>query len=199
MTIQMEMIKRLREESGAGVMDCRRAWEQANMEYAAALTLLHEKAAAEAAKRAGREASQGCIEVYTHAGGRIGVMVEINTETDFAARSQAFRSFAHEIALQIAAAAPLFVREEDIPAEVLAEEARQAAEKARSEGKPEAILPRIVSGLQNKKLDQEVLLRQAYIRDETLRVAQLLNQVSATVGEHIVIRRFVRWVLDENS
>ena len=198
MTHQIEMIKRLREETGAGVLECRTAWEQSGMLYAAALALLREKAAAEAARRADHQASQGRLEVYSHANGRIGVMVEINCETDFAAHSQAFRSFAHEIALQIAAADPRYIREEEIPAEFLEKETQKALVRARSEGKPEAVIPRMVSGMIGKTLDQQVLLRQAYIRDETLSIAQLLNQASANVGERIVIRRFIRWELDES-
>jgi elongation factor Ts len=196
MVLTIEAIKQLRQESSAGVMDCRRALEQANGDVERALNLLREKGLEKAAKRADQPATQGVIETYAHAGGRIGVMVEINCETDFAARSAALRVFAHEVALQIAAAAPRFVRDEDIPAEISEKEAQEAAERARQAGKPEAILARMVEGQLKKFRDENVLLRQVYIRDESITITQLLSQVVARVGENIVIRRFVRWELE---
>ena len=192
----LELIKRLREETGAGILECRLALEEANANYSQALDALREKAMAASVKRADRQAVQGMLELYSHAGGRIGVMVEVNTETDFAARSELFRVFAHEIALHITAAAPLYVRDEDIPAEVLAQESYKAAARARAEGKPESLIPRIAEGYLKKYKDKNVLLRQVYIRDEALTIAQLLNQTIAAVGENIVIRRFIRWELD---
>jgi elongation factor Ts len=193
MTTAIELIKLLREETGAGVMDCRNALEQANADYERARVLLQEKAAEAAARRADREVNQGRIELYAHGDGRVGVMVEIDTETDFASRSETIRAFAHEIALHVAAAAPLYVRDEDIPAEVLDEEGQKAAAKARAEGKAETLIPRIVEGTLKKYRERNVLLRQAYIRDDALTVAQLLSQAAASVGENIVIRRFARW------
>jgi elongation factor Ts len=193
----IEMIRQLRQETGAGVMDCRMALEESNANYAIALESLREKAAAQAAKRADRQASQGMVELYAHGGGRIGVMVEINVETDFAARSAALRGFAHEVALHIAAAAPLYVRDEDIPAQALDEEAQKAAARARAEGKPEGIVPRIVEGYLRKYRDTHVLLRQPWIRDDTLSMADLLHRAAAAVGENVVIRRFARWEVGE--
>src|SRR5512133_2940833 len=146
----IELIKQLRVETGLGVMDCRIALEEAGANYAEALASLREKAAAEAAKRADRPVSQGLIELYSHGNGRIGVMVEVNCETDFAARSAALRAFAHELALQIAAAMPRYVRDEAIPAEDLNQQAEKAAARARAEGKPETIVPRIVEGYLKK-------------------------------------------------
>jgi elongation factor Ts len=195
MVLTIEAIKQLRQETSAGVMDCRQALEQSNGDVDRALALLRQKGLEKAAKRSDQPVSQGVVETYSHGGGRIGVMVEINAETDFAARSETFHAFSHEIALQIAAAAPLYVSEEDIPPDVIAEEARQAAGRARQAGKPEAILPRIVEGQLRKFRDQNVLLRQAYIRDEKITIGQLLGQAIARVGENIVIRRFVRWEL----
>jgi elongation factor Ts len=194
----IELIKQLREVTGAGVQDCRKALEQANANYALALVTLREQAAAAAARRADRPAAQGVVELYAHGNGRIGVMVEVNSETDFAAQADLFRQFAHELALQIAAAAPAYIRDEDIPAEELACEAEKASQRARAEGKPETIIPRIVAGVLNKYKNDKVLLRQVYIRDDSLTVAQLLSRVSTGVGENIVIRRFIRWELDEN-
>jgi elongation factor Ts len=196
MGLTIEAIKQLREETSAGVMDCRQALEQANGDVERALAVLREKGLEKAAKRADQPASQGVIETYSHGSGRIGVLVEVNTETDFAARSAALRLFAHEIALQIAAAAPRYVRDEDIPAEMLEKESQEAAERARQAGKPQAILERIVEGQLRKFRDENVLLRQVYIRDEKITIAQLLGQAIARVGENIVIRRFVRWELE---
>jgi elongation factor Ts len=197
MTALIELIKQLRQESGAGVMECRAALEQSNHSYVQALDILREKAAAAAAKRAGREARQGTVEVYSHGQGRISVMVEVNTETDFAGKAQVFRDFAHEVALQIAAAAPLYVSEDEIPAEVLEQETQKAAAWARAEGKPEAVAARIVEGQLRKFKDETVLLRQVSIRDEKTTIAQRLSQVSASVGEHVLIRRFARWELNQ--
>jgi elongation factor Ts len=197
MAITTEMIKQLREATGAGVLDCRKALENANGDYDKAVDFLREKGLAVAAKRADRTASDGVIELYSHGNGRVGVMVEINCETDFVARSENFRKFAHEIALQIAASSPLYVREEDIPAEVLEKESQIATVRAREEGKPEAILPRIVEGYLNKYKDETVLLRQAYIRDESMTIQELYNQTLVAVGENVIIRRFQRWQLGE--
>ncbi len=199
MVLTIEAIKQLRQETSAGVMDCRQALEQANGDVERALALLREKGLEEAAKRADRPATQGVIETYAHAGGRLGVMVEINCETDFAARSEALRSFAHEIALQVAAAAPRYIRDEDIPAEILEKEAQQAEERARQAGKPQAIMVRIVEGQLKKFREENVLLRQVYIRDKKITLAQLLGQAIASVGENIVIRRFARWELEPDD
>ncbi|MEA4906343.1 MAG: translation elongation factor Ts [Chloroflexi bacterium] len=199
MAITTEMIKQLREATGAGVLDCRKALEKADGDFNKALEFLREKGLALAAKRAERTASEGIVELYSHGQGRVGVMVEVNSETDFVARSDAFRTLAHEIALQIAAASPLYIHEEEIPAEVIETETRIATVKAKEEGKPEAILPRIAEGAVNKYKNETVLLRQAYIRDESITIQQLLNQNVASLGENIIIRRFVRWALGENS
>ncbi len=199
MTLNIEIIKQLREATGAGIQDCRKALEQANDQYGKALGILREQELEKASKRDDRPAWQGVVEIYSHGNGRIGVMVEINTETDFAARSELFRAFAHEIALQIAAAAPLYVQEEDIPAEILEKEAQKAITRAREEGKPEKILPRIVEGYLQKYRNDTVLLRQIYIRNDKMKVADLLSQARAQVRENIVIRRFTRWEMGEQA
>ncbi len=198
-TITTDMIKQLREKTGAGVLDCRKALETAGGDFEKATEILREKGLATAAKRADRTASQGVVELYSHGNGRVGVMVEVNTETDFVGRSEAFRTFAHEIALQIAASAPLYVKDEDIPAEIIERETQKATAKARDEGKADAVIPRIVEGYLKKYKDEAVLLRQIYIRDENLTVQQLLSQTVASVGENVIIRRFVRWELGESS
>ena len=199
MEITTEMIKQLRAATGAGILDCRKALENAGGDYEKAVTFLREKGLAMAAKRADRAASEGVIELYSHGNGRVGVMVELNCESDFVARSENFRKFAHELALQIAASAPLYVREEDIPADVIERETQIAAARAREEGKPEAIVPRIVEGYMNKFKDETVLLRQPYIRDESLKIQDLFNQNLVALGEKLVIRRFQRWQLGEAS
>jgi len=193
MAITTEMIKELREATGAGVLDCRKALEQAGGDFKKAVDFLREKGLATAAKRADRQASEGVIELYSHGNGRVGVMLELNCETDFVGRSESFRTLAHELALQIAAAAPRYIRPEDIPAEVLEHERQIAKARAREEGKPEAILEKIAEGRVEKFKDEVCLLRQPYIRDESITVEQLLMQNIAAIGENIVVRRFVRW------
>jgi elongation factor Ts len=199
MAVTTEQIKALREATGAGILDCRKALEQANGDFDKAYDFLREKGLATAAKRAGRETSDGVVELYSHGNGRVGVMVEVNCETDFVARSEAFRTFAHEVALQIAAGAPQYVTEDQIPADVLEHERQIARNRARDEGKAENVLDRIAEGRVEKFKDETVLLRQAYIRDETLTIHKLLLQNVAAIGENIIIRRFVRWGLGESS
>lgn len=193
MNAPIEMIKQLRSATGAGVMECRKALEQSSLDYQAAFASLQENAAIKAHNKTGRAANQGRLELYAHNNGRIGVMVEINTETEFASQSEAFRQFAHEIALHVTSAAPLYVGDEDIPQEILDEQAQAAAEAARRAGKPESLVEKIVAGRLEKYKNQHVLLRQPSLRDESITVAQLLNQAIARSGENIVIRRFVRW------
>lgn len=197
MEITTEMIKSLRETTGAGILDCRKALEQSNGDMKAAMDFLREKGLATATKRSGRAASEGVVELYSHGNGRVGVMVEVNCETDFVGRSQAFRTLAHELALQIAASSPEFILEADIPAEVIERETRIATAKAKEEGKPEAILPRIVEGAVKKYMTEFVLMNQPYIRDESITVQELVNQNIAALGENIIIRRFARWGLGE--
>jgi elongation factor Ts len=199
MAITTEMIKQLRETTGAGVLDCQKALQQSGGDIKKAIDFLREKGLATAAKRADRKASEGVVEIYSHGNGRVAVMVEVNSETDFVGRSEAFRSLAHEIALQIAAASPVYVKEEDIPEDVLTHETQIATARAREEGKPEAVVPRIVEGYLKKFKDETVLLRQPYIRDEAVTIQQLLNQTIGSIGENIVIRRFARWALGESS
>jgi elongation factor Ts len=177
MAISTEQIKQLREATGAGVLDCRAALEEAQGDIDKAKDILREKGLGKAAKRAGRAASDGVVELYSHGGGRVGVMVEVNCETDFVARSEAFRSLAHEIALHIAASAPEWVKKEDVP-------------QAR------------MDGLDNDKvdtfLDEKVLLRQSYVRDDAKTIQELISESIGTIGENIVVRRFARWELGES-
>ena len=195
----LEILKALRDETGLGVMECRKALDEAGQNYTNALDRLREIAAAKAKKRAENEAVEGVIELYSHASGRIGVMVEVNTETEFAASSEVFRKFVHEIALQVASENPLYVRDTDIPSSVLEEVGLEAAARARASGKPEPIIARIVDGAVEKYRNTHVLLRQNYIRDESLTIARLLDQVMGQIRENVVIRRFQRWVISSDT
>jgi elongation factor Ts len=197
-TTTTEQIKELREATGAGVLDCRAALESSGGDFDKAVAYLREKGLAKAAKRAGKEASDGIVEIYSHGGGRVGVMVEVNCETDFVARSDAFRTLAHEIALQIAATSPAWTKDEDVPESVQNEEREIARNRAKEEGKPEAAWPKIVDGRLNAFLDEKVLLRQSYIRDESKTVQDLVSEAIGSIGENIVVRRFARWELGEH-
>jgi len=198
MEITTDMIKELRTATGAGVLDCRKALQEANGDFEKAVDFLREKGMATAAKRADRDASNGIVELYSHGDGRVGVMVEVNCETDFVARSEQFRTMAHEIALQIAASAPKYIKAEEIPAAELDHEAEIARARAKEEGKPDSVLEKIVEGRLEKFKDEVVLLRQPYIRDESMNVEKLLLQTVAAIGENLVIRRFQRWELGES-
>lgn len=197
MEITADMIKELRAATNAGVLDCRKALQAADGDFKKAVDWLREKGMATAAKRADREASNGVVELYAHGGGRVGVMVEINCETDFVARSEQFRNLAHEIALQIAASAPKYIKVDEIPASELEHETEIARARVKEEGKPENVTQKIVDGRLEKFKDEVVLLRQPYIRDETLTVEKLFLQTVAATGENLVIRRFQRWELGE--
>ena len=197
MEITTEMIKKLRADTGAGMLDCRKALQEADGDYQKAVDFLREKGMETALKRADRVATNGVIELYSHGNGRVGVMVEVNCETDFVARSEQFRNLAHEIALQIAAGGPHYVREGEIPQSVLEHESEIARARAKEEGKPDAVAEKIVAGRLDKFKDEVVLLRQAYIRDENIKVEQLVMQNIAAIGENVIIRRFQRWELGE--
>ncbi len=197
MEITTEMIKELRAATNAGILDCRKALTEADGDFKKAVDWLREKGMSAAAKRSERVASQGVVELYSHGNGRVGVMVEVNCETDFVARAEAFRSLAHELALQIAATSPQYISEKDIPADVLAHETDIAKARALDEGKPEAVAAKIVEGRIKKFKEEVCLLSQAYIRDETTTIEQLVHQNVASIGESIVIRRFQRWELGE--
>jgi len=177
----------------------RKALEQANGDFDKAFDYLREKGLATAAKRATREASEGFLELYSHGNGRVGVMVEVNCETDFVARSEAFRAFAHEVALQIAAGAPRYINAGQIPEAELEYERQIARRRALDEGKPENVVDRIVEGRLEKYKEEICLLQQPYIRDETITVEKLLLQNIAAMGENVVIRRFVRWEVGEST
>ncbi len=199
MKITADMIKALRAETNAGVLDCRKALEESNGDFQKAVEWLRAKGMATAASRSGREASNGAIEIYSHGGGRVGVMVEVNCETDFVARSEQFRTLAHEIALQIAANAPRYIKPEDIPETELEREAEKARLRAKEEGKPESVVGKIVDGYLEKFKDETCLLRQTYVRDDGITVEKLIMQNVAAIGENVVVRRFQRWELGESA
>ncbi|MBS3749990.1 MAG: translation elongation factor Ts [Anaerolineales bacterium] len=191
----MEKIKKLRESTGSGILDVKEALKETQGDMEKAVDILRQKGLAKAAKRSDREASEGVIDLYSHGNGRVGVMVEVNCETDFVARSDDFQEFAHEIALQVAAAAPRWISEDDIPQDVIEHEKEISRKQFEEEGKPDHIIEKILEGRLDKFKDQTVLLRQEYIRDDELTIEELLHETIASIGENIVIRRFKRWEL----
>lgn len=197
MASTIEKIKQLREETAAGMMDVKRALEESGGDIDGARRVLKERGQALAEKKSSREATEGLIDAYVHFNGRVGVLVEVNCETDFVARTPDFKEFAHNVALQVASAnpQPLAVAPEDIPAEALEEE-RQIVEKQVAEmGKPEEITRRIVDGRMNKWISERALLSQAYVKDPDKTVGDLLGETVQRVGENVVVRRFVRYEL----
>lgn len=197
MTTSIAQIKELREKTGAGFLNCREALEASGGDLEKALEILRKKGLAAADKRAGRETNAGVLDLYSHGEGRIGVMVEVNCETDFVARTEEFRGFAHEIALQVAANSPLYLSKDDVPEEILTEQKDRSRRQAQEEGKPENVIERIIEGKMEKYYEQNCLLLQPYIRDDSVKIEELLKEMIATVGENITIRRFVRWSVGE--
>jgi len=191
--ITAEMVKQLRERTGAGMMDCKKALTDANGDMEKAIELLREKGLAAAAKKAGRIAAEGIVDAYIHGDGRIGVLVEVNIETDFAAKNEDFRAFVKDIAMQIAASKPEYVRREDVPAEVVEKEKEILRAQALNEGKPANIVDKMITGRLEKFYKEVCLLEQPFIKDPDKTVQQLLNEKIAVIGENINIRRFVRF------
>ncbi|HSB88737.1 MAG TPA: translation elongation factor Ts [Anaerolineales bacterium] len=199
MAVAIELVKQLRELTGAGVKDCRDALEASGGDLEQAAAQLRERGLAAAAKKSGRETLNGVLDIYSHGDGRVGVMVEVNCETDFVARTKEFRTFAHEVALQVAAASPRWVRPEDVPAEVVEEERAEARRQAQAEGKPAAVIEQIIAGRLDKFLAETCLLQQPYIRDEARTLGEMLQEMIATTGENVTVRRFVRWTVGEED
>ncbi|MFN3705775.1 MAG: translation elongation factor Ts [Thermoflexales bacterium] len=197
MAITAELIKQLREQTGAGMMECKKALEQTDGDMGRAAAWLQERGLATAAKKATREAREGVIEVYAHPGARLGVLVEVNCETDFVARMPEFRELAHDIALQIASNNPLYIRKEDVPAEVVERQMEQFRQEALAEGKKPEIAERIAAGRMEKFYQEHVLMEQAFVKDDSLKVKDLITSAIAKIGENIVIRRFARYQLGE--
>lgn len=191
------MVKELRERTGAGMMDCKRALEETSGNLDEAVRLLREKGKAQAAKKAGRVASEGAVVSYIH-GGRIGVLVEVNCETDFVGRNAQFQEFAHEVAMQVAASNPRYVRREDVPQAAIDAEREILKVQAQESGKPAQVVERMVEGRLDKFYERECLLEQPYIREPAKKVSELLTDLAARMGENVQVRRFVRWELGES-
>ena len=192
MAITAAMVKELREKSGAGMMDCKKALTETNGDMDKAVDFLREKGLASVAKKSSRIASEGLVESYVH-GGRIGVLVEVNSETDFVAKNEEFQDFVKDIAMQIAAVAPKYVSREEVPAEEVEHEKNILTEQARSENKPEHIIEKMVEGRLEKFYEEICLLDQDFIKDSDKKIRDILNDLIAKIGENIKIRRFVRF------
>ena len=196
--IKPEDVKKLRERTGAGIMDCKRALEESGGDYEKAALWLREKGLSTAAKKAGRAAREGIVASYIHHGARLGVLVELNCETDFVARTDDFQQLARELAMQIAGLAPLYVGREDVPADVLEERKREFAADAEREGRPADRIPAIVDGKLNKWFETVCLLDQPY-RDTDRKVADLITEKVAVLGENIRVTRFARMAVGETA
>lgn len=197
MEITAGMVKELRETTSAGMMDCKKALQETNGNMEEAVKLLREKGLAKAAKKAGRIASEGAVVSYIHGGGRIGVLVEINSETDFVGKLEEFKEFGKDIAMQIAAASPLFVRREEVTADVIEAEKEIIRAQALNEGKPVAIVDKMVEGRISKYYKEVCLMEQPFIRNPDITIEQLLQEKIAKIGENISIRRFSRYEVGE--
>ena len=195
MDITLDLIKTLREETGAGMMDVRRALTEAGGDRDKAIEILRKKGLAARSKKAERQAKEGLVQAYIHAGGKIGVLVEVNCETDFVARTDDFKAFVNDMAMHIAAAAPIYARREEVPAGVLAKEKEIAAELAKASGKPAAVIEKIVEGRLAKFYEEVVLLDQKFVKNPDLTIGDLIGGYVGKLGENIQVRRFVRYVL----
>lgn len=190
-------VKELRNRTGAGMMDCKKALEETGGDMEKAIEYLRMKGLAAAAKKAGRVAKEGLVEAYIHGGGRIGVLIEVNCETDFVARTEDFRSLVHDLAMQVAAARPRYVRREDVPEEVVEKEKNILRAQALNEGKPEKVVDKIVAGRLEKFYQETCLLEQPFIKDMDRTVKDLIVEKIAKLGENIEVRRFVRFEVGE--
>ncbi|MDD2211447.1 MAG: translation elongation factor Ts [Clostridia bacterium] len=195
--ITMEMVKELRERTGAGVLDCKKALTEKEGDLEKAIAYLREKGLAAAAKKAGRISAEGIVEAYIHGGGRIGVLLELNCETDFVAKTPAFKELAKNIAMQITASRPEYVQREDVPEDVLEKEKQILRSQALNEGKPEKIIEKMIEGRISKFYKEVCLLEQPYIRDPEITVNDLIVEKIAKIGENIKVRRFIRYEVGE--
>jgi elongation factor Ts len=197
--VSIELVKQLREKTGAGMMDCKRALEETKGDLEQAIEYLRKKGAAVAAKRADRIANQGVVEAYIHAGGRIGAMVELNCETDFVAKTPEFRQLAHDLAMQIAAMSPQFISKENVDKATLDKEMEIYRTRAVNEGKPAAIAEKIAEGRLEKFIQEICLLEQSFIKDSGKTIKDLLAEATGKVGEKISVRRYQRYHLGEDA
>jgi len=198
-TITADQVKQLREKTGAGMMECKAALAEANGDMEEAITILRKRGLAQAAKRAGRATAQGLITSYIHLGGKIGVLVEVNCETDFVARTEDFQSLAKEVAMHIAAADPKWVRREEVPADAIEKEKAIYRAQMENTGKPAHVLDKIIEGKLGNFYSQFVLVDQPSIRDSNVTIGQLITQATAKTGENIQVKRFVRFRVGETE
>jgi len=197
MSVSAQLVKELREKTGAGMLDCKNALVEANGDIEKAIVILREKGLLKAAKKSGRIAAEGLVESYIHGGGRIGVLIEVNSETDFVAKNEEFKEFVKNMAMQVAASSPKYISKEDVPAEEVEKEREILMHQVMNEGKPEHIAAKIVEGRLEKFYEEVCLLEQPYIREPKIKVKDLLNEKIAKIGENIKIRRFVRYEVGE--
>jgi len=198
--ISADQVKELRDLTGAGMMDCKRALQETGGDLGKAIELLREKGLASAAKRAGRAANQGLIDSYIHFNNTVGVLVEVNSETDFVANTEEFKQLVKDIALHIASpAAPQWLTREDVPAQVLDQEEHIARVQAKEAGKPDNVIDKIVEGKLRAFFEDSVLLEQPFVKDDSKTIQELLDEVGAKVGEKVAVRRFVRYKLGEST
>lgn len=198
MEITAKMVKELRDATGAGILEAKKALEANNGDFDKAVDLLREKGAARAAKRSGREAGEGIIEVYEHPGNRVGVMLELNCETDFVARNEEFRDLAHDLALHIAAMGPTYISSDEVPTDELERESEVLRNQAIAEGKPAEIADKIVAGRISKFYEEICLLEQPFVKDDKVKIKDLITDKIRVTGENIKVRRFVRYELGES-
>ena len=199
MTISAQMVKELRQKTGVGMMDCKKALVEKDGDMGAAIQYLREKGMADASKRAGRAASEGIVGSYIHTGGKIGVLVEVNCETDFVARTDQFKELVKNLAMQVCSESPVCVCRKDVPADLLENERQIYENQARQTGKPEKIIEKIVSGKLESFYGRTCLLEQEFIRDRNMTIHQYINSKIAELGENILVKRFVRFQLGEDS
>lgn len=197
MAITAEMVKELRERTGAGMMDCKKALVDAGGDMEKAAVILRERGLAAAAKKASRIASEGLVESYIHLGGRVGVLIEVNCETDFVAKTDEFKQLVRDLAMQVAASKPMCVRREEVPADAIEQEREIYRQQALNEGKPEKVIDKIVDGRLDKFYQQVCLLEQPFIKDQDKTVGDLVTEKVAKLGENISVRRFARFELGE--
>lgn len=198
MNITTQMVKDLREATGAGVLEAKKALEAADGNFEVAVDALRAKGAARAAKRADRAAKEGIVELYAHPGNRVGVILELNCETDFVARNEKFQELAHELALHIAAMSPRYISRDEVSQEELDREINVLKEQALAEGKPEQIVAKIVEGRISKFYEELVLLEQPFVKDEKITIQEMITDAIRTTGENVIVRRFARYELGES-
>lgn len=197
MEISASMVKELREKTGAGMMDCKKALSETSGDFEKAVEFLRKKGIASAAKKAGRATKEGSVVSYIHGEGKVGVLLEVNCETDFVARTEQFRQFVKDVAMHVAAANPQWTRPEEIPADIIGKEKEIAVAQMQASGKPAAVLEKIAEGKVKKFYEDNCLLQQVFVKDPSKTIEQLLKETIATLGENITVRRFTRYALGE--